>query len=61
MQKPKYGAREGLADRLTEWTERLGKDKYLPWVGLGLVADLKAASAALKGAPEKSPDMEFDL
>ena len=37
-----------LADRLEKWIERLGQDRSLPWVGLGLVEDLKEAIAALR-------------
>jgi hypothetical protein len=50
---PKYGAREGLADRLEEWKHRFGTDRSLPWPGLGLLEDLQAAADALNGKPEK--------
>lgn len=69
MPQPKYGARDGLEARLTDWAERLSRDKTLPWIGLGMIADLKAAAAALRG--EEEPDefadfkkpviQEFDL
>lgn len=55
-----YGKREGLAARLLEHIERLGKDKTLPWVGLGLIDDLRAASAAISGKTEKKI-VEYDL
>lgn len=54
-----YGKPEGLADRLLDHIEKLGRDKTLPWVGLGLIDDLQAASDALragaagKGFPAK--------
>jgi hypothetical protein len=63
-----YGAREGLEESLERWVERLSTDKSLPWMGLGLIADLKAAVAALRDEedefanfqkPEKS--QEYDL
>lgn len=65
-----YGKPEGLADRLLEHIEKLGTDKTLPWVGLGLIDDLRCASEALragyagKGFPAKPstpPKLEFDL
>lgn len=36
-----YGNVEGLRQRLAEWVDRLGKDRSLPWVGLGLIRDLE--------------------
>lgn len=41
MSRP-YGQIRGLAERLAEWVERCKRDKSLPWVGLGLVADMEA-------------------
>lgn len=71
MPQPKYGARDELADRLDDWIERLSKDRSLPWMGLGLIADLRAARDTLNGVPEKAEpeaweiqakqEMEFDL
>lgn len=52
MSQPKYGAREGLADRLDDWIHRLGTDRSLPWPGLGLIADLRTARNVLAGVPE---------
>lgn len=46
-----YGKPEGLADRLRRWRHRLGTDRALPWVGLGLIADIELAAAMLDGAP----------
>lgn len=59
MSRP-YGNPEGLSDRLREWSERLGKDRQFPWVGLGLFKDLEAAANILEGKPT-APKMEFDL
>lgn len=54
-----------IADRLEGWVRRLGQDKSLPWVGLGLIDDLTAAVEVLRNGPAK-PDprqtaLEFDL
>jgi len=38
-----YGKPEGLRDRLAEWVKRLSEDPALPWIGLGLIADLNEA------------------
>lgn len=58
-----YGDRDGLADSLLVWVERLSKDKGFPWPGTGLLADLKAAAAVINGEPEepKKQDLEYDL
>jgi hypothetical protein len=37
-----YGEIEGLPERLADWLKRTKYDKSLPWVGLGIVADLEA-------------------
>lgn len=58
---PKYGAREGLADRLERWAEQLGTDKKYPWIGTGIIADLKTAADALNGKPETPKTVEYDL
>ena len=57
---PEYGSPEGLSVRLREWSERLGKDRQFPWVGLGLFKDLEAAANILEDKPT-APKMEFDL
>lgn len=41
MSRP-YGQIVGLPQRLAEWVGRSKRDKSLPWVGLGLVADMEA-------------------
>lgn len=67
-----YGKTEGLSKRLDKWASDLGKNSTYPWVGLGLIADLKAAAAVIDGRPipedpfeekepPKEPKMEFDL
>jgi hypothetical protein len=57
---PKYGTREGLADRLEDWIHRLGTDRSLPWPGSGLLADLQAAADALNGRPAKVAEPELE-
>jgi hypothetical protein len=53
-----FGKREGLEKRLAMWANQLGRDKSYPWVGLGLIDDLKCASRELGGDPDKQyPDM----
>lgn len=42
-----YGKAEGLSERIGEWIERLSTDPALPWVGLGLIDDLKAVQERL--------------
>lgn len=48
-----YGKQEGLRERIQQWIDRLSKDQSLPWVGLGLIADLEAV--------KKNMDTRFDL
>lgn len=53
-----FGTREGLEKRLAMWARQLGADKRYPWVGMGLIDDLKCASRELGGDPDKVyPDM----
>lgn len=71
------GEPEGLGKRLAYWANQLSRDRSFPWVGLGLIEDLKCA-ARLQGAdfdrmfppgfnPQPkpvevpAPSMEFDL
>lgn len=44
-----YGKLDGLEKRLAYWAKQLSHDKSFPWVGLGLIDDLKAACSALGG------------
>lgn len=39
-----FGSADGLGPRLRDWAQRLRFDKSLPFVGIGLVADLEAAA-----------------
>lgn len=52
VQKSKYGDYVGIEDRLDVWAQRLARDKTLPWIGLGIIADLTAAAMKLRGEPE---------
>jgi hypothetical protein len=53
-----YGKAEGLADRLDAWAQRVSMDKTLPWIGLGIIADIRAAAATIRGEPLPDPDLE---
>jgi hypothetical protein len=61
-----YGKAEGLSTRLDKWASDLGKHSF-PWLGLGLIHDLRAAAALLDGRPvpidpyEEQPEPEYDL
>lgn len=39
-----FGKPEGLGKRLAMWANSLGRNKSYPWLGLGIVDDLKAAA-----------------
>lgn len=53
-----FGQPENLEKRLAMWANQLSTDKSYPWVGLGLIDDLKCACRALGGDPDKRyPDM----
>lgn len=66
-----FGLPKGLGKRLAMWANQLSHDKTLPWVGLGLIDDLKCASKMLGEDPEKiypalreepaTPVVEYDL
>lgn len=68
-----FGKVDGLSARLDKWAADLSKNNSYPWVGLGLIADLKAAAAVIDGRPvpvdpdnqekepPETPKMEFDL
>lgn len=58
-----YGQPRGLGKRLADWADRMGRDKSLPWAGLGILEDLKLAAKALNKrewleALRLSPDPE---
>jgi hypothetical protein len=53
-----FGKPEGMEKRLAMWARSLSMDKSYPWVGLGLIDDLKGACRMLGGDPDKVyPDM----
>jgi hypothetical protein len=66
-----FGKRENLEKRLAMWVAQLSMDRSLPWVGLGLIDDLKCACRELGGDPDKqyadmrnpkpAPVVEYDL
>lgn len=71
-----FGKTEGLGKRLAMWANSLGRNKMYPWIGLGIVDDLKAAARALgedpdalypteifdhRPEPQPAPAMEYDL
>lgn len=37
-----HGCLVGLRDRLQRWVDRCGRDRSLPWAGLGFINDLEA-------------------
>lgn len=65
MPERRYGKPEGLLERLEEWIDRMGNDHNLPWVGLGLIDDLKLVvtllPADLPSAPAKLVKQDYDL
>lgn len=48
-----FGKRENLEKRLAMWANQLSNDKSYPWVGLGLIDDIKCACRELGGDPDK--------
>jgi hypothetical protein len=68
-----HGKAAGLSDRLSKFAEMLASDKRYPWLGLGIIDDLRAAAAVIDGravpptmleemeAEEKSKKLEYDL
>lgn len=42
-----FGEVSGLGPRLAYWANQLGKDRNYPWVGTGLIDDLKCAAKQL--------------
>lgn len=66
-----FGKPAGLEKRLAMWARQLSTDKKFPWVGLGLIDDLKCASRELGGnpdeifpdtrKPEPAKQVEYDL
>lgn len=57
-----FGKPEGIEKRLSMWASGLGADKKYPWVGMGLIDDLKCASRMLGGDPDKiNADMRMSM
>lgn len=53
-----FGKPEGIEKRLAMWYNQLARDKSYPWVGLGLLDDIKCACRMLGGDADKQyPDM----
>jgi len=46
----RFGIPDGLGRRMNTWANQLSRDKSYPWVGTGLIDDLKCAAREL-GAP----------
>lgn len=57
LDRASFGRPEGIERRLAMWAKRLGMDKTLPWVGMGMIADMKCACAMLGGDPENGVPM----
>ena len=59
-----FGKSEGLADRLDKWEKDLSANRTYPWVGLGLLADLRAAAATIRGEAipvDPFEEVDYDL
>jgi hypothetical protein len=48
-----FGKPENIEKRLAMWVAQLSTDRTYPWVGLGLIDDLKCACRMLGGDPDK--------
>jgi len=49
MTERNFGVPDGIGPRLAYWANQLSRDRTYPWVGTGLIDDLKCA-AKLHGA-----------
>lgn len=47
-----FGKEEGLGKRLAMWANSLGRNKSYPWLGLGIVDDIKCAARLLGVDPD---------
>jgi hypothetical protein len=59
-----FGVPEGIEKRLAYWARQLSVDKRYPWVGSGLIDDLKCAAEMLGHveAPAKIiAEADYDL
>ena len=52
-----HGKAAGLSERLLKFADTLSKNKSYPWLGLGLIDDLRAAAAIVEG---KEPPPTLD-
>ena len=50
-----FGKEEGIADRLRDCVRTLGTNRYLPWIGLGIIDDLLKAAEMIDGKTGKLP------
>jgi hypothetical protein len=55
-----FGEPEGIGKRLAGWASQLGRDRKYPWVGTGLIDDLKCAAKLLGADPEVLFPSSFD-
>ena len=46
-----HGKAAGLSERLLKFSEVLAKNKSYPWLGTGIIDDLRAAAAVIDGRP----------
>lgn len=42
-----FGSEEGIGRRLAMWANSLGRNKAYPWLGLGIVDDIRTAARLL--------------
>lgn len=58
-----FGVPDGIEKRLEYWARQLSLDKRYPWVGMGLIDDLKCAAKMLgaKGIEPLPEKVEYDL
>ena len=60
-----FGVPDGIEKRLEYWARQLSLDKRYPWVGMGLIDDLKCAAKMLgpnTGANHRAAEtVEYDL
>lgn len=47
-----FGYSEDIEKRLVTWHRQLGQDRRYPWVGTGLLDDLRQAALMLGAKPE---------
>jgi hypothetical protein len=60
-----FGIPDGIEKRLAYWSRQLSMDKRYPWVGTGLIDDLKCAATLLGNGGDGSEPLpakvEYDL